>query len=144
MWVVTYIPLKLNNTLTGSVWVDKTPHQAHPGIESLLLQRDHISSALLGYSSTCIVMFSTSALASSHAALFRFAQSTWHCANSIYNHQLGFSKSRQKMQSILTIYRRRSSSFSLWNRRKSFITPVVASFVSFSATPKACSSCAFR
>lgn len=41
---------------------------------------------------------------------------------------------------LLTMYRRKSSSFSFWNLRKSFITPALASLVSFSATPSACSS----
>lgn len=43
-------------------------------------------------------------------------------------------------ENALTMYRRTSFSFSFWNRRKSFITPSLASLVSFSATPKACSS----
>jgi hypothetical protein len=38
------------------------------------------------------------------------------------------------------MYRRRSCSFSAWNRRMSFSTPELASFVSFSATTTACSS----
>jgi hypothetical protein len=38
------------------------------------------------------------------------------------------------------MYRRTSFSFSLWKRRRSFMTPSLASLVSFSATPRACSS----
>ena len=39
------------------------------------------------------------------------------------------------------MYRRTSFSFSLWKRRRSFMTPSLASLVSFSATVRACSSC---
>jgi hypothetical protein len=44
-------------------------------------------------------------------------------------------------RSVRTIYRLKSFSFSSWNLLRSFMTPVLASFVSFSATPRACSSC---
>lgn len=40
-----------------------------------------------------------------------------------------------------TMYRLRSSSFSCWNRFRSFRTPALASLTSFSATSRACSSC---
>lgn len=46
----------------------------------------------------------------------------------------------EKRNKCLTMYFRRSSSLSPWNRLRSFSTPALASLTSFSDTVKACSS----